>query len=197
MTIEHEPIGLNKIIPEDTSRQDSLDGRKRWGLTVLVAGPVITLALLAGACKGDGLGPHNVPFVNVDGIEDTNGNGFIDMGDARALKGPKWLPGYDMDGQPEDKNGKPAPNGNFMISERDVAIVLNSVCTWPVDPKLDVDRDGHIKPADAAIVEEHVGEIVPDDPKPKMRLDKLWLRNGISFEPTGRDPICQKDPKAS
>ena len=193
MIIEHEPISNNnQPISEETSKQDSLEGRRRWGFVALVAGPVITLALLTGACNDGGLGPHNVPFVNVDWIEDTNGNGSL-IDEVRQEKGIEWLPGLDMDGQREDKDGKQDPEGHFMISKKDVALVENSVCTWPVDPKYDIDGNGHVTVEDVAIVEKHVGEEVSEDPKPNMRLDKLWLRNGISLEPTGRDPICEKD----
>ena len=184
MSIENE---LNQPISEHTLKRDSMEGKRGWGLFALVAGPVITLALLAGACAEPTpkLGNHNVPFIRIEKIEDTNGDGVYDWTDARAQNGVDSVPLLDMNGQRERKDGTSDPNEPFRITVRDVELIQGRVCTLPVLPKHDFDGNGHVTQADVDIVEDHVGDIVPEADNPNVRLDEL---RGIIIDGNENDP---------
>ena len=184
MSIENE---LNQPISEHTLKRDSMEGKRGWGLFALVAGPVITLALLAGACAEPTpkLGNHNVPFIRIEKLEDTNGDGVYDWTDARAQNGVDSVPLLDMNGQRERKDGTSDPNEPFRITVRDVELIQGRVCTLPVLPKHDFDGNGHVTQADVDIVEDHVGDIVPEADNPNVRLDEL---RGIIIDGNENDP---------
>jgi len=210
MSIENE---LNQPISEHTLKRDSMEGKRGWGLFALVAGPVITLALLAGACAEPTpkLGNHNVPFIRIEKIEDTNGDGVYDWTDARAQNGVDSVPLLDMNGQREREDGTADPNEPFRITEKDKKLILVRVCTLPVLPKYDVNGSGHVTQVDVDIVEENIGETVPESENPNARLDELRgiiidgnennpakRNHRIEFDTVmGTDPACEKTPNGS
>jgi len=128
--------------------------------------------------------PHNVPWINFE-IKDRNGDGVYDWTDARAQNGKEWVPGLDMNGQRERKDGTSDPNEPFRITVRDVELIQGRVCTLPVLPKHDFDGNGHVTQADVDIVEDHVGDIVPEADNPNVRLDEL---RGIIIDGNENDP---------
>ena len=168
---------LTPISPEQVvERRKKLLTPKRILVALAIAGPVLAGIILSGCSSGESspgkvitptpiatapfpdLGENNVPFVSIVD-EDTNGDGEIDVNDARRQKGTDWLPGLNF-------------NSDFVIDKKDADLLKNNIRKLPVGP-FDVNGDGHVTNEDLAIVEAHLGETVQNDPDPKIRQDKL------------------------
>ena len=172
--MEHEP----RVIAESNRQQEVLrSGWRTLGLISAIYGAGLATVMLAGiACNvQEGsesptptidpavFEPHNVPFVNVE-LVDENGDGVFNLFDARRQKGIDWLPGLDSDGQ----RGK---DGKFRITQNDIDVIREFLCLLPVSPQNDINGDGHVTQEDLDIVTGYLNKEVVDEQNPNASLD--------------------------
>ena len=176
MSVEHDPIESIKISESNNHQEGHRDGWRRWGLISVIYGTGLATVLLAGvACNVQGglesptptidpavFEPHNVPFVNVE-LVDENGDGVFNLFDARRQKGIDWLPGLDSDGQ----RGK---DGKFRITQNDIDVIREFLCLLPVSPQNDINGDGHVTQEDLDIVTGYLNKEVVDEQNPNAKL---------------------------
>ena len=164
--------------------------------------PLLLVAAITGACNVQGgsesptptidpavFEPHNVPFVNVE-LVDVNGDGVINLFDARRQKGIDWLPGLDRDGQRGE-------DGKFRITQHDIDVMRGSLCLLPASPQNDINGDGHTTDGDLAIVNGYLNKEVEDEKDPNARLDEFWggiVIDGNESDPTTRDHKAVFEP---
>ena len=190
--MEHEP----RVIAESNRQQEVLrSGWRTLGLISAIYGAGLATVMLAGiACNvQEGsesptptidpavFEPHNVPFVNVE-LVDENGDGVFDLFDARRQKGIDWLPGLDRDGQRGE-------DGKFRITENDIIVIREFLCLLPASPQNDINGDGHTTDDDLAIVNGYLNKEVVDEENPIARLDELW--RGINIDGNESKPATR------
>src|SRR3989344_8546680 len=149
---------INSNNQQAENRLENEKGKRLWQVTrhVPFLVPLLLVAAITGACNAQGdsesptptidpavFEPHNVPFVNVE-LVDENGDGVFNLFDARRQKGIDWLPGLDSDGQ----RGK---DGKFRITQNDIDVIREFLCLLPVSPQNDINGDGHVTQEDLDI----------------------------------------------
>ena len=164
--------------------------------------PLLLVAAITGACNVQGgsesptptidpavFEPHNVPFVNVE-LVDENDDDVFNLFDARRQKGIDWLPGLDRDGQRGE-------DGKFRITQHDIDVMRGSLCLLPASPQNDINGDGHTTDGDLAIVNGYLNKEVEDEKDPNARLDEFWggiVIDGNESDPTTRDHKAVFEP---
>ena len=186
------------------SKLENEKGKLLWQVTkhVPFLVPLLLFAAITGACNAQGgsesptptidpavFEPHNVPFVNVE-LVDENGDGVINLFDARRQKGIDWLPGLDRDGQRGE-------DGKFRITQHDIDVMRESLCLLPASSQNDINGDGHTTDGDLAIVNGYLNKEVEDEKDPNARLDEFWggiVIDGNESDPTTRDHKAVFEP---
>lgn len=159
----------NKVTLQGEQPRGWLEKRVVVGASAVGIGVLVMYLSLACGNGGSAepiftpqLEPHNVILVRIND-EDVTGDTIVDIRDARAQKGIEWSPGLDF-------------NFDRIIDDRDVKLIEGDVCKLPVEPKYDINGDGHVtEEIDVAIVAKHAKnqEIVRDEPNPDARIDQL------------------------